>query len=401
MNKLENIKHLRIVILILLAIYSIFQLLILHNQALAFRYAIYWRLDFDIYYDAVQAAQAGQSAYFPYGIGTSYLYPPATLSLLSLFAFIGQSKQTAMMLWVIANCLAYILSIILALNLLSKQSMTIQTGIVILFIFFSPFLEMVLVGQISALMTLALVLTFHFSEKQQPLGAGISLAAAITMKFTPIVFLAYFFVLRRYREMAVTIIALAVFHGIAWLQFGPQVFRDYVAIFSHVSSESALALPLNRSFTSTFRFVFPELAGRFSLNTVGWYQKGLIAVIGGVVLGSLWFQNTPTLRQLVFGIVTVLMTVASPLLWNHHNVFLIYPLLLLLVHPDLRIFLLGVVTLAVLNMQFFVLTNMVGVPTLLAHILLIAILCILYMRNYLLFIRPIPAGDNKVQAAQG
>jgi alpha-1,2-mannosyltransferase len=389
----------RIAILILLAIIFIIQTLF--NEAWLFRNSTYVGYDFFIYYDAEQAAQIGESAYFPYEIGRSYLYPPATLSLLSLFSFIGKSKQAAMLLWVIANYLAYFFSIILTLNLLSEQSPPIRIGILILFMFFSPFVEMAHIGQINALVTLALVLTLHFSEKQQPLGAGISLALAIAMKITPFVFLAYFFVLRRYREIAFTLIALTAFHILAWLQFGPRVFEDFIVVLPRIGSESYIA-SWNHSFASTLGSVVPALAKSVSPDVLSWFQKGPIAVIGVAILSSLWFQQTKTLRCLAFGIVTVLMTTASPLLWHHHNVFLIYPLLLLLTHQDMRIFVLGAVTLTMLVMRQLALTNMGGIPTVLAHILLLTTLCVLYIKDYLPGIRDngsAPAGENNMQAA--
>jgi len=113
------------------------------------------------------------------------------------------------------------------------------------------------------------------------------------------------------------------------------VLRDYVTVLSRVGSETHPGF-YNQSHAA---FVIREL---LALNMPGnelrgaLAQKLLVAVmIGGVLLLTYFAGDDRDQRVRLFALLTAVMTIASPLVWYHHNVFLMLSLVVLLAaSPD-------------------------------------------------------------------
>src|SRR5574341_1557262 len=179
-----------------------------------------WADDFNIYYRALSSAQAGQSPYFPYIIGVSYVYHPFALTLVSLVALIGQLP--ASFVWAVLNVAGYGLALHLAMALLDcsppQRTPRSLAPILALLVAFAPFWEMVHIGQINGIVLACVVLALYWSETQRPVLAGIALALAIVLKSSPGVLLLYFVIMGHWRAAVSALAAFAVFSAIAWAQ---------------------------------------------------------------------------------------------------------------------------------------------------------------------------------------
>ncbi len=293
-----------------------------------------WADDFNIYTRALSAAQSGQSPYFPYVIGVSFVYHPFALTLVSLVGALGQ--LAASFVWAVLNVAGYGLALHLAMALLecSPPHRTVRSLIPILalFVAFAPFWEMLHIGQINGIVLACLILALYWSETQRPVLAGVALALAIVLKSSPLVLLLYFLVTRQWRVIAAALAAFALFSVLAWAQFGAHVMTGYAAVLSRLGAETHPDF-YNHSATAIAMRIAAALgldAPEASLATL--HKLGTTLLIGVALgLGIVLRREDRRQRVWLYGLLLALMAVGSPLVWYHHNVFLMLPALALLV----------------------------------------------------------------------
>ena len=112
-NKSERWRSIR------LGIFVLSYLLIGIYNSVWTHYRFEYAWDFAIYYQKANAAQAGQSAYFPYLIGTNFLYYPSTLTLLTTFTWLNE--QAALVAWLAASVIVYCVSVYLLFRMYLKE----------------------------------------------------------------------------------------------------------------------------------------------------------------------------------------------------------------------------------------------------------------------------------------
>ena len=303
-----------------------------------------WADDFGIYYRGLLAFRAGQSPYFPYAIGTSFVSHPFVLALVGLFSVAGE--EVARIAWPLANAVAYGASVVIALRLITPrpagEGPTLRTERVWLLaaflLGFAPFWEMVQVGQINGFVLLALLLSLHLAEGGHPVVAGLMLGLAITLKTSPLIFLLYFAAVRRYRVVIAGVITVVALTLVAWGLFGSQVLAGFLEV---VSSLRAAVHPdsYNQSLPAFMVRVAAALGknGPALSDVERTLSPGSRLVLGGLLValsGSGFLirgrgEQAGELRVELFALLCILMTVASPLVWYHHSVFLILPLAVL------------------------------------------------------------------------
>lgn len=290
-----------------------------------------WADDFNIYYRALESAQAGASPYLPYIIGVSFVYHPFALTLVSVVGVLG--RVPASLVWAALNTSGYALSAWLGWRLLEGPSMQRARWLAVLVLIgaFAPFWEMVHIGQINGIVLACLLLALHWAETERPIPAGIALALAIVLKSSPLVLLLYFLVTRRWQVVISALVAFAGLSLIAWAQFGTQVVADYFAVLGRLGAETHPDF-YNHSLTAlAMRIAAARGIAAPEAALASIHRLGLTLLIGAALgIGLTLPRADRRGRVWLFGLLLALMTVASPLVWYHHNVFLLLPALALL-----------------------------------------------------------------------
>lgn len=291
-----------------------------------------WAADFKIYYTALSAAQNGRSPYFPYLIGVSFVYHPFALTLVSLFGHLG--RLPASVVWAVLNGSGYAISLWMALRLGPEMPPSRRGLVIVLFAAFAPFWEMLHIGQINGMVLACLLGSLYLAERESAVLAGVALALAIALKSSPLVFVAWFLAARQWKVGCAALVALVVLSLIAWTQFGTSVLRDYLTVLSRVGAETHPDF-YNESLSAFTIRALSVMNMRGIEATAAMAQKLLAAaLIAGTLLLTVRFAGTDKQQRVrLFALLSAVMTVASPLVWYHHNVFLVLPLMVLLAAP--------------------------------------------------------------------
>jgi alpha-1,2-mannosyltransferase len=155
-------------------------------------------------------------------------------------------------------------------------------------------------------------------------GLGIGIAAGV--KLTPLIFIPYLVLIRRYRQAAV---ATAVFAATAALGFAILP-RDSGTYWAH-----GLFLKANRIVflgargNQSLRGVLIRLAGSVSSGTVPWIAAAVLVAIAGLVAAALLYRARQPVPAMLACALTGLLV--SPLSWDHHWVW-VAPGIALLAH---------------------------------------------------------------------
>jgi alpha-1,2-mannosyltransferase len=159
-------------------------------------------------------------------------------------------------------------------------------------------------------------------------GAGIGIAAAV--KLTPLIFIPYLLLIRRYRQAAA---AAAAFVAAAALGFAilPGASRTYWAggLFANANRIVFLGTRGNQS----LRGVLTRLAGSVSAAALPWLAAAVVVVIVGLGAAAVLYRAGHPVPGMLACAVTGLLV--SPLSWDHHWVW-VAPGIALLAHLGAR-----------------------------------------------------------------
>src|SRR5206468_10371832 len=155
-------------------------------------------------------------------------------------------------------------------------------------------------------------------------GVGIGIAAGV--KLTPLIFIPYLLLIRRYRQAAVAsgVFAATVALGYAILP------RDSGTYWVH-----GLFLKANRIVflgtrgNQSLRGVLTRLAGSVSSGTVPWIAAAVLVAVAGLVAAALLYRARQPVPAMLACALTGLLV--SPLSWDHHWVW-VAPGIALLAH---------------------------------------------------------------------
>lgn len=281
--------------------------------------------DYYIYYDAVHAVLNNKSAYFPIDIGYTFVYHPILLTVMLPFSILPPSLS--FIVWSILSVAALLLSIYLLSN---REWQTWYW----LFLFFIPVTHNFTLGQINTFILLVLVLTLHFSEKKKPMWAGIFLAIAIIIKLSPVILLAYFVARKQWHIIAYTLLALVIMSLIGILQFGLQTTIEYSEVIRFAAQDFTLT-----RYNLNLQSYMGEIMLRISQSglsldlaqgaiVIVWINRILFLISAGFAF-FFTLKASPAKSAIAFALFVTLSTFFSPLLWLHHLVLLILPVMIL------------------------------------------------------------------------
>jgi alpha-1,2-mannosyltransferase len=178
-------------------------------------------------------------------------------------------------------------------------------------------------GQVNFLVLALAVLFFKFLMQKRPHPAGLFLAAAISLKLTPLLFAVYLLLRKEWKAAAWTVFyALLFMIGLPLLVGGPAVFeyyRGYLSDYIGPGLSSHPAADLSRVFyLSAYLGRLLDFPGGFTLNLVS----------AGLVLAPLAFlnrkagSNAERPQALLFSGYLLAILLILPLSETHHLAFL-------------------------------------------------------------------------------
>lgn len=347
--------------------------------------------DFGIYYSAYLRAESGGNPYTPYAVGKSFVYHPFALTFISLISW-PKNETIAYLVWSAAGIHAWLASGLIVLKLIEVRSLfasipahKLHVLLLLLLLSFAPFLETIHIGQINTFAVLCLYLCIYLAEDGKSIASGFCLALAISFKTSPLVFIAYFLVVRRPRVVASTLVSLAALSVVAALQFSPSVLSEFWTTLGRLGSE----IHPTRYNQSMLSIAYRAVSG------LGWrnIDEALLlahrVVFGGTTAillasGLLIPGRSGGLRFQLLLSLLALMIVSSPLVWYHHSVFLLLPLAALLLEGSAaNLCLVGSMVLLVqLDRAFEYVAARVALPVALAHLVLTGALIHSYLTQW-------------------
>jgi hypothetical protein len=191
--------------------------------------------------------------------------------------------------------------------------------------------------------------------------------------------------MRQYQTLITALIILLIFTTIAVTQFGQFVVDDFLQILPSLSSNVHPSVN-NQSWTSLLHrsvLYFTEFDLSEELMLI--HKIGLILLSGILfIIGTKLYPGTKQARAWLFGAFVMVMMISSPLVWYHHSVFLLIPILISVKYKNYfwGFLMLVIILLIQVDRLFEFVKLRYAAPVLVAHLILIVALIATYFQNY-------------------
>jgi hypothetical protein len=297
--------------------------------------------DFKIYEHALDNTLNGGDPYFQRIIGLAYLYPPPALFIVEFFHHIKPFllKVSVFSVFNIGLLIFMVHGIARYYGLSSSKTWYWY----VICLGFAPFLELLQIGQIN-LITLFGLFVLFISTETSSLLSGAGLGLAIITKVSPILFFGYALFQKKYKVLIISLILMCILTGLSILRFGslpvleyPEVFRWLINQFPlDQNSQSLVAKLATPGYPIQFQGAIPIflrdlLAQINSVFSTDYQviQRILTLYIFFIIFTSgllTLYDKQP--REPLFIITAFGMTLSANVMWYHHYVFLLLPLLI-------------------------------------------------------------------------
>jgi hypothetical protein len=271
--------------------------------------------DFTYYQRALDDALNGKDPYAIRFIGTAFLYPPQSLFIIELFNRVKPFFLRAAF-YLTLNITLLALIVYGTASYYGYSSRQIWHWYVIC-LGFAPFLELLHIGQINVITLFGIFILFILADTAPILG-GMGLTLAIITKVSPIMFLGYLVVNKKYKIITAVIVFLAITTCLTVLRYGVSPVIEYPNVFAWLTNQ----FPLEQNSQSLVAKL--HIIKRFLL-----FQRVLMAyILLTIAVSGLFtlYGNQP--KEPLFIITGLGMTLAPNVMWYHHYVFMLLPLLI-------------------------------------------------------------------------
>ena len=266
--------------------------------------------------------------------GVQFTYPPFAAVLFSVASVLSWTAMRWAM--TLASLAALGLSLWLVFGALGyRESKAIRLGATLgvsaLALATEPVQQTLSLGQVNLLLMLLIVADLLTGGALTPGGRtrwwhGIGIGIAAGVKLTPLIFIPYLLLIRRYRQAAT---ASGVFAATAALGYAilPGDSGTYWAhgLFLKANRIVFLGTRGNQS----LRGILTRLAGSVSAGQVPWLAAAVVVAVAGLAAAALLYQARQPVPAMLACALTGLLI--SPLSWDHHWVW-VAPGLALLAH---------------------------------------------------------------------
>jgi len=326
------------------------------------------RIDFPSFYYATILAYKGISPYikniwdeigllnFPNQDLYPFLHIP--FSLVLFYPLILVDYQVSQSILFIVNIAAtFLLIYLIFIRILGKSFLDpIVTIGGIFILLFPPVWQTISNGQVN-IIVIVLICTFWCSlkEKKSPFTASLPLAVSILTKIYPGIFLLYLFIKKDYKKILLTVGIIALFSFTALLLFPTEIWADwysalgstpYGGVFSErLPSWKVGNQSLNGFITRFFRgvrnldidslsdFIQPLSGENKTIvsGVVGYLSSGFILLIWMfMALRKRRDPGNKTWLDLDISMLLITMYLVAPISWDHHLVFILPSIIVLL-----------------------------------------------------------------------
>jgi alpha-1,2-mannosyltransferase len=273
-------------------------------------------MDLGFYENALSRTFSGGNMYAVREIGPAYLYPPPALLFVEVLNLIPERLFRG----AIFGALDLLMVALMVYGIMNKYRLGLaQNWYWFPLAFgFTPLLITIELGQINMLTQFGLALMLMY-ESSAPGWAGFGLGMAIMTKVTPLFFGAYLLAVRNLKTLLWTAASLAVLAALAALRYGIQPFFTYLAVFR----EMTRVIPVGASGQS-----LATILARQGVANLGMVQFGLTLYLLMVILLVAYLTFRKGQREPLFIITALAMPLSPNIVWYHHYVFFLLPLLL-------------------------------------------------------------------------
>jgi Glycosyltransferase family 87 len=278
-----------------------------------------FQYDFGYYSNGLQAALAGESPYANLSLGTGFLYPLPSLLVVEIFAHLPVLwlRQALYLLFNLALMCAMLWGVARHYRLSLRQVwwwFPLVLG-------FAPTLEMLHAGQINMITEFGLFLLFIW-EASRPAWAGMGLALGIVTKFSPFLFLPYLLANRHWKTALAALAGVAILSGLAVLRYGWAPLVEYGRVFGSLMER----LPMGKNPQSLVSKFFMQQWMNFDQ---AWTTHRLLTFYFALLLClSALCAYLRRVREPFFIIAALSMMLSANIIWYHHYVFFLLPLLI-------------------------------------------------------------------------
>lgn len=292
----------------------------------------HFQYDLKIYYHAVSFWLNGGNIYDyaqpdPVNISLGYTYPPAAALFMAPMAALPLGVVVTVT--VAAILLAGFFCVYLVVRTLHPGTrpdawqLSLAAGLTVAAFVFEPMSQTVAFGQINLFLTLLVLVDALVLMPRRSRWAGIGVGLAMAIKLTPGIFLLYFIVNKRWREVVVALITTAVATALAALVAPAESWRYFTDLLWNSGRVGFLDNTTNQSINGFLaRALAPE-----EPSTVAWLALSALVVGIGVIRARRAVRAGDQVMALtLIGIVGLLV---SPVSWIHHAIWVIIALILI------------------------------------------------------------------------
>jgi alpha-1,2-mannosyltransferase len=285
-------------------------------------------IDLHVYVDGAAAIDGGRLYDFVYQapvppIPLQFTYPPfAALAFYPLhflpFPLVGFCWQLGIVA-TLYGCAAVTLKM---LGRFDRRSAMTWTALAI---WFEPMRHVFELGQISALLVLAVLWACYSSR---PWVSGLLIGVAAGIKLTPAVSGLYFLGARRWGAVAASAVVFVGTVALSVMVLGAQGRYYFTDLLGDAGRIGPVASPMNQSLRGTVGYLLGHDTGYGALVLVA---LGVAAVLAGLAWRAI--DSDDALGRLL--VVMLFGLLISPISWTHHYAWLL-PLILWLVYGPMR-----------------------------------------------------------------
>jgi hypothetical protein len=298
--------------------------------------------DFAVYRIALNKAHRGEDPYLPRNIGWGFIYPPPALLLLAGVCWLSPTIPGLTPIFIVsgATYVFLILSIaaaVLSVGLLARRLDRRRLWTASLLLCSAGLVESIYIGQINAVVLLLIVIFWRAWQAERHWLASTALAAAVSLKLTPIVFAILFVTRRKWKWLGVVVMCTGVFTLTAEYIFPSAQFSSFVESLRVFSAQ-----PPESEWNYSLSSVIPTLLDQFSTYRPDWHLvhvAKLVVLAGLVAAGYAAFAvsaDAAGSAKVLAAACSVAMVLAPNIVWLHHAALLIPGLWFLIAEPNER-----------------------------------------------------------------